>query len=114
MSQVVESSNYNEIISEHEYPSEYTEILKGDETQANINYTLAYTKTRSFYIRRRMNTEAIYVDKIDDGQENLVYNSNMMENDKKYLITWYGEHYMFVKKHDKIEFYKFYPNEVGN
>ena len=36
----------------------------------------------------------------------------MMKIDKEYIIEWYGEHYMLIKRDKKIEFYKFYPNEI--
>ena len=112
-SQIV-TGNYDKIMLKGDVPSDYQGILKAGETETRLDHVRVQTNIHSFHISGSMKTEAVYVVKTDGGEENLIYNSNMMKIDKEYIIEWHGEHYMFIKRYNKIEFYKFHPNKIEN
>ena len=52
--------------------------------------------------------EPVVVVKIN-GEEHLIYRSNLMKQDKIYKIIWKNEHYALVKTESTVEILKFYP-----
>ena len=46
--------------------------------------------------------EAVYVN--EDTNE-LVYNSRLMVKDRRYFVTWWGEHFMLVRDDDGVAVY---------
>ena len=84
--------------------------------KVELNETVEYkmeiiSKTsESDVLKKNIAIEPVYVSKIDN-EERLIYNSNMMEPDKKYQIMWNNEHFILVKTDFEISIYKFYPEK---
>ena len=64
----------------------------------------------SLTFKETMPLEPVYVEKIG-GEENLVYNSNMLKLGKQYPVTWNDEHLVLIKNKSSVDIYKFYPDQ---
>ena len=110
----VESSKYDRLVYEDVPQSDYVmSIPAGSQEVKGINIVLS-TALRTWIVHHRMDVEAVYVRKTDNGQEELVYNSNMMVKGKQYPVVWDGDHYLLIKEDNAVEFYKFHPDENDN
>ena len=54
----------------------------------------------------------VYVTKKQNGTQELRYNSNLMELEKIYPVTWNDKKYGIQRTHDGVDILRFYPEQT--
>ncbi len=81
-----ESNSYLDYTQEYEQPLRYTATLSSLDNSSEIHLETTSITTESKVFKKELAVEEAYVIKID-GEEILVYNSNMMEKGKNILFS---------------------------
>ena len=88
--------------------------LRGDEIVSDSEVCLFFDMTTIFTNTKNLQKEVflkpVYI-KMINGIEQLVYDSKIMEYEKKYRVTWNDEEFIIIKKEHNIDLYKFYPEK---
>ena len=116
MFQTVESGNNQKLMLTYvSSQSDYSGVFDMDsDSEIKMDSIKRNNASPTLHIPRMMIKEAVYVRKLDDRREELVYNSNMMVRRKYYQVIWYGDYYVLIKEDNGVGIYKFYPDENNN
>ena len=108
MSQVMaKSGGYDEHVGTRPTNSEYVQTTL-DNPKLSMMASTSHT-TFKFNLAFKISTRPVYVRMSDDGDEELVYDSDMMREGKKYCVEWSGERCVLIKNHGKVDMYFFKP-----
>ena len=81
--------------------------ISKDNDVSHMVTSITTTTAASVTFKRNISLQPVYV-KVVDGVEQLVYNSEIMQLDKQYRITWNDEEFIIIKNNDdNVDFYKF-------